>query len=374
MCLNILESKAKKEKAKEKTPENDKTLSLAFLNAISESIDNNSDDVKILKVVTKPKKKEKETSSSSLITLTPKPRISLDAAKKRNKLRVIQPISSKPKPTPVLCLPSSSIRRAPLHTLPLFAPRKSIIHFPKPVIPQQSQKTPFTDDCFTSVQCSNPTTSNIITVTPPPIYSTTSKRVQMKKQAAKLNSSYDKDTVFDECFSTVPCSAPSTMPSSFQQQSTFAKKRPSNVTSTMKPTIISSEVSAPITDDCFTSIPCGPSTNASEIDIQNSTFTVPTSTQPTLIPQFSALSSSSSTASISAPLQQTQQVQTITIPSNCFPTDGTPLQIVFILPNSTNNNNNVSSPIIIQPQLLPTSSSPPTNDAKVIEVKCEMKE
>jgi hypothetical protein len=142
----------------------------------------------------------------------------------------------------------------------------------------------------------------------------------------------------------------------------------------MKPTTVSSEASAPITDDCFISIPCGPSTNANGIDIQNSTFTVPTSTQPTLIPQFSALSSSSSTASISAPLQLTQQVQTITIPSNCFPTDGTPLQIVLILPNSTNNNNNVSSPIIIQPQPLPASSSPPTNDAKGVEVKCEMKE
>uniref|UniRef100_A0A914QI57 Uncharacterized protein n=1 Tax=Panagrolaimus davidi TaxID=227884 RepID=A0A914QI57_9BILA len=421
-------SKAKKVKAKEKTPENGETLSLAFLNAISESIDNNSDDVKILKVVTKPKKKKKETSSSSLITLTPKPRISLDAAKKRNKLRVIQPISSKPKPTPIVCLPSSSIRRAPLHTLPLFTPRKSIIHFPKPVIPQESQKTTFTDDCFTSVQCSNPTTPNIITVPPPPVYSTTSKRVQMKKQAAKLNSSYDEDTVFDECFSTVPCSPPATMPSSFQQESTFATKRPSNVTSTMKPTTVSSEASAPITDDCFTSIPCGPSTNANGIDFQHSTFTVPVSSQPTLIPQFSTLSSSStasisapitddcftsipcgpsinangidiqhstftvpissqptlipqfstlsssSAASISAPLQLTQQVQTITIPSNCFPTDGTPLQIVLILPNSTNNNSNVSSPVIIQTQPLLTSSSPPTNDAKVVEVKCEMKE
>uniref|UniRef100_A0AC34GGJ6 Uncharacterized protein n=1 Tax=Panagrolaimus sp. ES5 TaxID=591445 RepID=A0AC34GGJ6_9BILA len=134
----------------------------------SSNKDADNDDVKIVKVVTKPNQKPASTSSKIGKHLDE----SLSIEKSKKNFRILNP-PSRPEHLPVVCFPPSSIRRAPLHTLPNIKKTSSMA--------SQSGK-PFVDDCFIFVPCSTPSSSTSssynVTVPPPPtIKSTTSKRV-----------------------------------------------------------------------------------------------------------------------------------------------------------------------------------------------------
>uniref|UniRef100_A0A914YSS7 Uncharacterized protein n=1 Tax=Panagrolaimus superbus TaxID=310955 RepID=A0A914YSS7_9BILA len=374
-------NKAKKMKLlNEKDIKNGYTLTTneTFVKAATSQNSNNetdTDDVKIVKVVTKPKANSSPTSSKFRINL--EEFISDEREKRKKEFRVLHPASRSNRP-PVVCFPSSSIRRAPLHTLPVIRKKSSIICAGA----SQSEK-PFTDDCFTFIPCStssSSTSSSTVTVPPPkpPIYSTTSKRVSFKKkELSELGSESDvQETVADECFRSVPCSTPSTVSSAtsslvYNNQSKFITTSQSNTFAKPSPPGTVFEAAVPFTDDCFKSVPCSSSVSTVHMNPQT-TITAPISNQPTFIPQFSTIPATT-LASIATPPLQSSEYQTITIPPSMLPPPGTPLQIVFVLPNgaaqiSNNNNANISSPPIVipqQPSTIPLSSSP--TDVKPIK-------